>query len=72
MGWEGDKLDTTRSPLLNRCSASASLVTHAQKLAAANVSFSQATTLTITECPGGCTIKRPVTTIASVICNNNW
>ncbi|AEO62317.1 uncharacterized protein THITE_2169147 [Thermothielavioides terrestris NRRL 8126] len=30
----------------------------------------EATTLTITDCPNGCTIKRPVTTISSVICNN--
>ncbi|KAK3309116.1 uncharacterized protein B0T15DRAFT_526202 [Chaetomium strumarium] len=30
----------------------------------------EATTLTITDCPGGCTIKRPVTTISSVVCSN--
>lgn len=31
----------------------------------------EATTLTITDCP--CTIKKPVTTISSVVCNTpNW
>jgi len=32
----------------------------------------EATTLTITDCPSGCTIQVPVTTISSVVCNNNW
>jgi hypothetical protein len=31
----------------------------------------EATTLTITDCPSGCTIKVPVTTVSSVVCNNN-
>ncbi|GAB1313891.1 Clock-controlled protein 6 [Madurella fahalii] len=31
----------------------------------------EATTLTITNCDGGCTIKRPITTISSVVCSND-
>ncbi|KAK4109395.1 hypothetical protein N656DRAFT_335698 [Canariomyces notabilis] len=29
-----------------------------------------ATTLTITNCPGGCTVVRPITTVSSVICHS--
>lgn len=31
----------------------------------------EATTLTITDCDGGCTIKKPITTVSSVICNDD-
>ncbi|KAG8158401.1 hypothetical protein KVR01_011523 [Diaporthe batatas] len=37
--------------------------------AGSTYTVSSATTLTITDCPGGCTITKPVTTISSVACS---
>ena len=30
----------------------------------------QPTTITITDCPGGCTVSKPIYTTSSVICNS--